>query len=95
MNTIKFNQAEFQVDSYNRSTYFSGNTMNSTASCTIVTSDIASLNAVAQTSITLLQIYHNETLIYDLQNIQAHIDNINEYLNGESISISINLTFDN
>ena len=95
MNTIKFNNTEFQVESYNKNTYFSGNTMSSNASCNIVTNDIESLNTLALNTITALQIYHDETLIYNLQNIQAHIDNINEYLNGDTISISINLTFDN
>ena len=95
LNTIKFNNAIFQVESYNRNTYFNGTSISSNASCTIITDNIASLNNVAQTTITTLQIYHEETLIYDLQNIQAHIDNINEYLNDDSISIAVNLTFDN
>lgn len=94
MNTIKFNNTEFELDSYNKNTYFSmdGN-INSNASCNISTSNITELNALAESSITSLQIFHNEELIYDLQNIDAHIDNINEYLNNDRMSISINMTF--
>lgn len=94
MNTIKFNNTEFELDSYNKNTYFSmdGN-INSNASCNISTSNITALNALAESSITSLQIFHNEELIYDLQNIDAHIDNINEYLNNDRMSISINMTF--
>ena len=95
MNTIKFNNTELQVESYNRNTYFSGDTINSNASCVIKTDDATALNALAQTTITALQIYHNDTLIYDLQDIEAHIDNINEYLNNDTMTISVNLTFDN
>lgn len=93
MNKIKFNNAEYEVNSYNKNTYFGGESINSTANCTLVTTDVTGLNALAAGTITSLQIYHNDTLIYDLQDINAHIDSINEYLNGERIDISVSLTF--
>lgn len=94
MNTIKFNNTEFTVLSYNKNTYFSGDIISSDASCSIITNDISNLNTMAQEPITTLQIYHNDTLIYNLQDINAHITYISEYLNDEAMSITINLTFD-
>ncbi len=93
MNTIKFNNTEFELESYNRNTYFGGENMTSNASCGIITTNIASINSLAESTITSLQIYHNEQLIYDLQNINAKIDSISEYLNTDRINITLNVTF--
>jgi hypothetical protein len=46
-----------------------------------------------QEDITSIQIYYNDTLIYDLSNIHAKVDNINEYLNVDKMSINMNLVF--
>ena len=94
MNTIKFNNTTFEVFSYNKNTYFGGESINSNASCSIKVTDMATLNALTSVPITSLQIYYNETLIYDLQDISAKIDSISEYLNTERMEISVNLTFD-
>ena len=94
MNTIKFNNTTFEVFSYNKNTYFGGESINSNASCSIKVTDMATLNALTSTTITSLQIYYNETLIYDLQDISARIDSIGEYLNTERMEINVNLTFD-
>lgn len=93
MNTIKFNNTEFELGSYNRNTYFSGETMSSNANCGIITTDISDINALAESTINSLQIYHDEQLIYNLQNINAHIDSISEYLNNDRIDITLNITF--
>lgn len=66
MNTIKFNNTEFELESYNRNTYFGGESITSNASCGIITTNIANINSLAESTITSLQIYHNEQLIYDL-----------------------------
>ena len=95
MNKIKFNNTEFEVESYNKSTYFNSESMSSNANCTLLTNNITGLNALAEESITSIQITHDNELIYDLQNINARIDNINEYLNGDRIGITIGLTFSN
>ena len=95
MNTIKFNNTEFQIESYSKNTYLNGEQINSSANCSIIVNDIAVLNALMQDTITSIQIKYNDNVIYTLQNISAHIDNINEYLNVDRMNISVNLTFDN
>lgn len=95
MNKIKFNNTEYEVESYSKNTSFSGETIVSNAYCAIITDDVASLNTLAQTTITSIQIYHNEVLIYNLSDISAKIDSINEYLQGERMGINVNLTFSN
>ena len=94
MNTIKLNNVEFEIVGYSRSTYFSGDKMTSTANCVFREADANTINNLLGTEITSLQIYYNDTLIYDLQNISAKLDTINEYLNVEHMDISVNLTFD-
>ena len=54
MNKIKFNNAEYEINSYNKNTYFGGESMNSTANCTLVTTDVTGLNALAAETITSL-----------------------------------------
>ena len=95
MNTIKLNNTTFEIENYNRNTYFGGETINSTGSCSLTNADIADVNELGSTTITTLQIYHDNTLIYDLQDINAKIDSINEYLNGDRVSISVSFTFSN
>ena len=93
MNIIKLNNTEYQVESYNKNTYFGGESISSNASCSIITSDLDGLNTLAATPITQIQIYHDGTLIYNLQNIDAHIDSINEYLNDDRVNIGVNFGF--
>lgn len=93
MNKIIFNEAEFQVESYNKTTSFSEGQLNSNAYCSIITDDIDALNALIGQSINTIQIYHDETLIYDLHNALGRIDNVNEYLSGDRMSINVNLSF--
>lgn len=94
MNTIKLNNVEFEIVGYNRSTYFNGTNMTSTANCTCRNASPEVLNSLLGVEITSLQIYYNDSLIYNLQDISARLDTINEYLNTEHIDTAINLTFD-
>ena len=94
MNTIKFNNLVLEVESYNKNTYFQEDSITSNANCSVKISDITALNELAQDTITSIQIYHDETLIYDLQDISAKITGISEYLNGNIVSISLSLVFD-
>ena len=94
MNKIKFNNVELTLVGYSRTTYFNGENISSNGSCNVITDDITELNELAQDTITSLQIYSDNELIYNLQDINAKIDNINEYLDEDHISISISLTFD-
>ena len=93
MNIIKLNQLELRVESYNKNTYFTGENITSTGNCTVITDNMDALNALAEDEITLIQIYHDSELIYNLSDISAHIDSINEYLTDDHISISINISF--
>ena len=83
------------VGSYNKSTYFDGDTITSTASCTVTPTDMTALNLIAATEITDIQIMHDDALIYDLRNVHGHINNISEYLNEDHVDVTISLTFDN
>ena len=94
MNTIKFNDTTFLVESYNRTTSFAGEVITSTGYCLIFTDDISALEALADTTITSIQIYHDNELIYNLTDASVHIENINEYLNVDKMFVNVNLIFD-
>jgi len=94
MSKIKLNNTEFEFDSYNKNTYYGGEAVSSTASCSLLNVDMADLSDLAETTITSIEIRNNEnTLVYDLKNINAKIDNINEYYNGMSMAISVTMIF--
>lgn len=95
MNIIKLNTSEFEVDSYNKTTYFNGETVTSNANLSINTNDISALNDLADEVITVIQILHDGEIIYNLTNINAKIENINEFLNFDKMNISVSLRFDN
>lgn len=94
MNILKLNSTELEITSFNKVTNFSEDTLNSTASCNLAdsvdTDDIAEL---ASSIVTSLEIYCDETKIYELTNIRAQITNLNEVLNGDSIVRTVNLAF--
>jgi len=94
MNTIKFNNHTYEVLSFNKNTYFENNHISSTANCQIRTSDITSLYTLAEETIESLQIYWNEDLIYDLDNISGKLSSISEYLADDRINITLNCNFD-
>lgn len=93
MNIIKFNNVEFEVIGYNKSTYFSENAITSTANCQIIVIDMSILNDLTDETITSIQILHDGNIIYNLSDISAHIDNISEYLNVDKMDISVVLRF--
>jgi len=95
MNTIEFNNTEFQVESYSKNTYLSDGHITSNANCSVIVNDISVLNALMQDTITSIRIKYNDNVIYHLDNINAHIDTISEYLNVDRMNITVNLTFDN
>ena len=95
MNIIKLNDLEMQVEGYNKNTYLNENKIISNATCTINTNNINALHELMSDSIQTIQIYHDDTLIYNLENLNAHITNINEYLNIDHIGVSLGISFDN
>lgn len=95
MNKIKFNSLEMEVLDYNKNTYLTGQTVQSSASCNVISSDMSALNALMNTTITSIEIYHDGILIYDLKDINCKISNINEYLSDNHMNVSLSLIFDN
>jgi len=94
MTKIKLNNDEFQITAFTRTTYFRDDGVSSFANFDAVNLDLDQISILAQNPVTALQIYHNNELIYDLQNISVHIDNVNDSLEDEVISTKVNLTFD-
>lgn len=95
MNTIKFNDTEFGLESYNRSTYFNAEGTRSEGSCSVIVDDMSALEALTQTTITSIQIIHNNNVIYNLHDTSAKISVINEFFTGEKININISFNFSN
>lgn len=95
MNIIKLNNTEFQLQSYSRNTYFNEGGITSNASCNIKTPDTDDLMALGEETITSIQIKVDNNVIYELENITAKVDNINEYFDGQNMNFSINFMFSN
>lgn len=93
MNVIKFNNTEFPVTSYSKTTNFSNDIITSNAYAGIQVTDMTTLNALAETTITSIQIFHENVKIYDTGEIDAHIDSINESMGEDQMYVSVNLTF--
>lgn len=43
--------------------------------------------------ITEIQIKHDDTVIYEVSELTAHIDNINEYLSGDRMTVNVSIKF--
>lgn len=93
MTTIKLNNTEFEVESYNKNTYFTGENIMSNANCSIKVVDMNTLNALVPVAITSIQIKYDNNIIYNLTDVNAKIDSINEYLNGDHMNTNVNFTF--
>lgn len=94
MNKIKLNNAEFEIENYNKNTYFNEDSISSDASFQITVNDMAVLNALVKETITDIQITHDDNVIYTLADLNAHINNINEYLSFDRINVNVSLRFD-
>ena len=93
MNQIKLNNATFDVVNFNRSTNFTGDKMVSNGFCSIRTTEMDTLNELAKYPITSIQIYHDEELIYQANNLNGKIVAIDEILNQNAVAVSVNMTF--
>lgn len=93
MNQIKFNDFQCEVISFNKYTNFDQNGMSGNCSCQIVTDNLSGLQELGQQGITSMQIFHDEALIYNLENIEAHLTYINESLNNDHIDITLSINF--
>ena len=93
MTKIKLNNEEFEINTFTRTTFFGDEAVKSFANFEVVSLDLEKMTALAANIITVLQIYHNNDLIYDLQNTNIHIDNVNDLLNNDTVTTTVNLTF--
>ena len=93
MNVIKLNNTEYPVTSYNRTTNFFDGNITSNGYISIQTNDTSTLNTIAESPITSIQIYHENTKIYDTGEINAHIDSINEVMGEDQMYVNVNMTF--
>ena len=98
MNTIKLNNNEYEISSYSKNTSFYNDTPSSTAYFTIIANNsnvIDGVNALANTTITSLEITYDGDVIYSLSNISAKIESINETLNTSRMDVNVNIKFEN
>lgn len=94
MNIIKLNNSEFEVENYYRSTSFTDNVIQSSGNCVLNTSDTSALYEIAESPITLIQITKDDEIIYNLDNITAHIENIIESFSADRFYINVNFIFE-
>lgn len=97
MAKIILNNEEFNFLGYNRNTYFTGDSMSSTAYITTMSGDNlnSKLQSLAQDSIESIVIkMEDNTIIYSLDNINAKINSIDESYNGvDAVNTNLNLQF--
>ena len=93
MNVIKLNNKEFEVESYTKNTNFTGDTITSNGYCSFKNVNIEDLNELAETTITTIEILHDNVSIYKIENLNAKISDINESLGEDRMFININFIF--
>ena len=94
MNTIKLNNDTYEVLNFSKNTQFNADGIFSNASCSIKTSDISTLYTYADTGVQTIQIYHDSNLIYNLENVNGHLQSIDEYLMDDHMNINVNIILD-
>lgn len=93
MNTIVFNnEVTCQLESFNKTTSFENDTMNSSGYAAISTTDVDALIPIAQ-NITSIKILHDNEVVYTSENLNAKISIINEYFNNDRMDTNINFIF--
>ena len=90
---IKLNEEEFEITSFNKLTYFYEDGIKSNGNCNIKAYDEETIADLSQEVITTLKIYKDNELIYNLENINAHIEYVNETLVNDDMTTTLNLTF--
>lgn len=93
MNTIKMNNNTYQVLNFNKNVSFQNDSIYGSGTCAISTPDVTSLNELVQNEIELIEIYHDDTLIYSSNSV-GKITSINEYLAENRVEINLNISFD-
>lgn len=96
MAKIYFNNVEFEVLTFNRNTSFNGTDVMSNGYCTIRSSatNVEALHSLIDDPLTSLIIKNSDDeVIYDAGTIDAQFASIDETLNNEAITLSINMIF--
>lgn len=93
MTKIKLNNYECEIDSYSRNTNISDGNINSSSYVNVLNGNVDELNALLGTTITSIEIYIDNDKIYELHNINAEVNSLNEYLSGDRMTYNLNLTF--
>ena len=93
MNTIKLNNETFEVLSFNKNTNFTGETIVGSGNISVKTSNLTALRSLGISTIDTIQIYHDDTLIYNLTDANGKITSIDEYLSENTVNISLSLQF--
>lgn len=96
MAKIILNSTEFDFDGYNRNTYFSDDSINSTAYISnLRCQDLANvLTTLTEEPITSIEIEVDDEPIYTLSNINARVSSMDESFNGvDKVNTNLNLQF--
>jgi hypothetical protein len=67
--------------------------MSGSCNCSVITSDLTTLQNFGDTPVTSIQIIHDEDVIYNLTDISTHITSITETLVEDHIDISLVFDF--
>lgn len=95
MNTIKFNNVEGTLLSFNKSTYFNEEGMSGNITCEMENADIDALQALGLSTVTSMQIKYNDEVIYNVDVMNAKLTSINEYLMNNRIRMTLNINLSN
>ena len=100
MVTMNFNgdtAHKFGISSFSRNTTFNDGTMSSYAYASVIPAagTASYLQTAGLSEITRIQLRdENDAIIYDVNNLHAHLNSIDESLDGSVMHMSINLTVD-
>ena len=90
MNTIKFNETECTLFSFNKNTYFNNGEMSGNITCEVETENVTALHDLGEEPVTSIVITHDEEVIYNVTEMYAQLISINEYLADDKIHITLN-----
>ena len=97
MNTIKLNNTSFELTFYQRNVFLHDdravNGFNGGGACRIILPDVTNLADFLQQTITSIQIYHDDNLIYNLSDTNCEIVEFKEFTEDGSIIIELSLKF--
>ena len=91
MITIKLNDMECTLLTFNNNTYFNDNSASGTITCEVEVVDADDIQTLGESPITSLIIEKNDEVIYRMTKLNAKLNSINEYLMGETMHTTLNI----